>query len=408
MNKKLIYKALAALIFVILVHSLIIFFYKEKEIKITRQTALVKLGISEYPLFADNLSFEGLSESLEQSLKYYKKLPKTRIFDFGNTSYTVDHLIKSLESFSLFLNNNTAGNDINRYIQENFMVYKTAGGNDAKVLFTGYYEPTYQGSLVKSKKFFCPLYTVPDDLLKIDLSLFSEKFKGESNLLARIDKKNRVVPYYERKEINKIDDFAKRAVPLLWLDNRVNRFFLEIQGSGRILLPDNSVLRVHYASKNGRAYRSVGRYLIAKDEIAKENMSMQAIKKWLENHPDRLDEVLNYNSSFVFFKEEKGGPFGCLGVKVSPMRSIATDTSLFPKGALCFIKTKVPSKETLQFPQGWEDYSGFVLNQDTGGAINGHLRADLFYGNGEFAEQGAGQMNHRGELYFLVLKNFIN
>ena len=182
MNKKLIYKFLAALIFVILVHSLIIYFYKEKEIEITRQTALVKLGISEYPIFADNLSFEGLSDSLEQSLKYYNKLPKTRTFDFGNTSYTVDHLIKSLENFLVFLNDNTTGNDINRYIQENFMVYKTTGGNDDRVLFTGYYEPTYQGSLVKSKEFFCPLYTVPDDLLKIDLSLFSDKIQVSLHL----------------------------------------------------------------------------------------------------------------------------------------------------------------------------------------------------------------------------------
>jgi membrane-bound lytic murein transglycosylase A len=245
---------------------------------------------------------------------------------------------------------------------------------------------------------------VPDDLLKIDLSLFSDKYKGESKLFARINKDNEVVPYYERKEINSIEDFAERAVPLLWLKDRVDRFFLEIQGSGRIVLPDNSIVRVHYASKNGRAYRSVGRYLISRDEIAKENMSMQAIKKWLKANPDKLDEVLNYNTSFVFFQKETDGPFGCLNVKVSPMRSIATDTALFPKGALCFIKTKAPSENNIQFPQGWEDYSGFVFNQDTGGAIRGHLRADLFFGNCEFAEQGAGQMNHRGELYFLVLK----
>ncbi|MCP3873955.1 MAG: murein transglycosylase, partial [Desulfobacteraceae bacterium] len=174
--------------------------------------------------------------------------------------------------------------------------------------------------------------------------------------------------------INSIDDFAKRAVPLVWLKDRVDRFFLEIQGSGIILLPDKKILRVHYASKNGRAYQSVGRYLIAKDEIAKENMSMQAIKMWLKQNPDKLDQVLNYNTSFVFFKKEMGGPFGCLGVKVSPMRSIATDTSLFPKGALCFIKTKAPSEDNLEFPQGWDDHSGFVFNQDTGGAIKGHLR----------------------------------
>jgi membrane-bound lytic murein transglycosylase A len=404
MNKQLIVKVLAALIVVISIHALVIVFYKEKEVEITRQTALEKVELSKYPVFMDKLEFKGLKDSLEQSLKYYNKLPKTRNFEFGKDSYSVDHLIKSLENFALFLSNNTSNSEIREYIKKNYNIYKTAGKIDAKVLFTGYFEPTYRGSLVKTKKYPCPLYTVPDDLLKIDLSMFSEKFKNERKLFARVDEKNRVVPYYERKEINSIDDFEKRALPLVWLEDRVDRFFLEIQGSGRILLQDNTVLRVHYSSKNGRAYQSVGRYLIAKDEIAKENMSMQAIKTWLKQNPDKLDKVLNYNTSFVFFKKEMDGPFGCLGVRVSPMRSIATDISLFPKGALCFIKTKAPSKENLQFPQGWEDYSGFVFNQDTGGAIKGHLRADLFYGNGEYAELGAGQMNHRGELYFLVLK----
>ncbi len=404
MRIKFIFKSLATIVLVISIHALIIFFYKEKELEITRQTALVKLESSEYPLFMDDLQLKRLADSLEQSLKYYNKLPKERTFEFGKDVYDVDHLKKSIENFSSFLENNTSSNKINEYINENYSIYKTAGNNEDRVLFTGYYEPTFRGSLVKTKKYQIPLFTVPDDLLKIDLSMFSEKYKGERDLLARVNEKNQVVPYYDRKAINSIKNFAKRAVPLVWLENRVDRFFLEIQGSGKIILSEKSILRVHYASKNGRAYQSIGRYLIANGQIAKENMSMQAIKIWLKQNPDKIDKVLNYNTSFVFFKKEMGGPFGSLGVRVSPMRSIATDASLFPKGALCFIKTKAPSNDNLQFPQGWEDYSGFVFNQDTGGAIKGHLRADLFYGNGEYAEQGAGQMNHRGELYFLVLK----
>ncbi len=395
---------MAAVLIALSLHALIFFFYKEKEIKITRQTALVKLKLSEYPEFVDSLAFKGLQDSLEQSLQYYKKLPRDRTFNFGSAKYTIGHLIGSLESFSLFLNTKSSGNDVTKYIRKNYSVYKTPGTKDERVLFTGYFEPTYQGSLKKTKEFSWPLYTVPDDLLKINLSLFSKKYKREPSLFARINDKNQIVPYFERREINHLDGFEKKAVPLLWLHSRVDRFFLEIQGSGRIVLRDKTIVRVHYASKNGRAYKSIGRYLMAKDEIAKENMSMQAIKSWLERNPDRMEEVLNYNKSFVFFKKESDGPYGCLGVKVTPRRSIATDTSLFPKGALCFIKTRAPSEATLQFPQGWEDFSGFVLNQDTGGAIKGPLRADIFYGNGEFARQAAGQMNHQGELYFLVLK----
>ncbi len=403
---KLILNSLIIILIAVSIHVLIIYFSKEgkKEIKITRQTALVKVEPHEYPLFVDSRGFKGLSDALDQSLKYYNRVPANQIYSFGKISFKVGHLIKTLEDFSLFLQNKPSGNELQNHIQKNYTVYKTAGKQEERVLFTGYYEPSYQGSLVRSKEYPLPLYTIPKDLLKINLSAFSEKFKGEPSLTGRVNQKNQVVPYFDRREINNITDFEKRAVPLVWLKDRIDRFFLEIQGSGRILLQDKTVLRVHYASKNGRAYRSIGRYLILKDEIARENMSMQAIKAWLKQNPDKIDQVLNYNTSFVFFKKEMDGPFGCLGVRVTPLRSIATDTSLFPKGALCFIETKAPSEENLQFPQGWEDYSSFVLNQDTGGAIKGPRRADLFYGNGEFAEKGAGQMNHPGQLYFLVLK----
>ncbi|MCP3898993.1 MAG: murein transglycosylase, partial [Desulfobacteraceae bacterium] len=241
-RRRFIYKSLATVLLVASIHALTIFFYEEKELKVTRQTALVKLELSEYPLFLDDLQFKGLSDSLDQSLKYYNKLPKTRTFEFGKDAYDVDHLIKSIENFALFLANNPASNEVNEYIEENYLIYKTAGNNETKVLFTGYYEPTFRGSLVKTKEYSTPLFTVPDDLLKIDLSLFSEKFKDERSLLARVNEKNQVVPYYDRKEINSIDDFAKRAVPLVWLKDRVDRFFLEIQGSGIILLPDNKIL----------------------------------------------------------------------------------------------------------------------------------------------------------------------
>ena len=131
---------------------------------------------------------------------------------------------------------------------------------------------------------------------------------------------------------------------------------------------------------------------------------MQAIRKWLDQNPDRMDEVLHHNPSFVFFREGKGGPYGCLGVPVTPMRSIATDMSIYPKGALCFIRTRIPEKNPSGSKAKLTDFSGFVLNQDTGGAINGHFRADLFFGSGPKAEYGAGHMKFEGDLYFLVGK----
>jgi membrane-bound lytic murein transglycosylase A len=161
---------------------------------------------------------------------------------------------------------------------------------------------------------------------------------------------------------------------------------------------------VHYAGTNGNAYRSIGRYLIKKNEILKENMSMQAIRTWLEQHPERMDEVLHQNKSVVFFQREQGGPYGSLGVDVTPLRSIATDSKLFPKGALCFAQAQLPDKQTRLPLKAWENAAFFVLNQDTGGAIKGPARADLFCGNGTYAEFTAGHMNTYGKLFFLVLK----
>jgi membrane-bound lytic murein transglycosylase A len=133
-------------------------------------------------------------------------------------------------------------------------------------------------------------------------------------------------------------------------------------------------------------------------------MSMQAIRTWLEMHPERMDEVLHFNESFVFFRTETGGPYGSLGVEVTPLRSIATDRRLFPKGALCFVQTRLPDTININPLKEWQDASFFVLNQDTGGAIKGPARADLFCGNGHYAKFTAGHMNQYGHLFFLVMR----
>ncbi len=188
----------------------------------------------------------------------------------------------------------------------------------------------------------------------------------------------KIIPYYSREQINAIEDFHEKSTPLVWLKSRVDRFFLEIQGSGRVALENGEELRAHYAGSNGNPYSSVGRYLINKNEILKENMSMQAIRTWLEFHPSRVDEVLHYNKSFVFFQLEDDGPYGSLGVKVSPMLSIATDSKLFPKGGLCFMQAQLPDNHRVNPIKEWENASFFVMNQDTGGAISGSARAYLF------------------------------
>lgn len=372
---------------------------------ITKVIPLKKIRPSKYPVFSDRVAYASLIRSIENSLVYFKRVPLSRNYTYGDEFYTAAHMIVSLETLLEFVKNFPDEAALDGFIRKNYFVYAAAGNSEKQTQFTGYYEPTYPGSLEKSERFSHPLYSKPGDLLEIDLSLFSDKYKGHKRLVARVNEtQKRVVPYFSREQINQTKEFGDKAPPVAWLQSRVDRFFLEIQGSGRIELEDGRVLRVHYAGSNGNAYRSVGRYLIEQNEIPKEKMSMQAIRKWLEENPERIDEVLHYNESFVFFGEEEGGPYGSLGVEITAMRSIATDSRLFPKGALCFLKTRLPKTVGEQPVEKWEETSFFALNQDTGGAIKGPARADIFCGNDAFAEFTAGHMNVFGKLYFLVLK----
>jgi membrane-bound lytic murein transglycosylase A len=370
-----------------------------------QEESLKKLGTNAFPVFSDHMEFSGFHQALAQSLSYYKKVPGSRMFAFGPDQYPATHMILSLETLQAFLNTNPSVSDLNRFIRDHFHVYASTANANGQVLFTGYFEPTFPGSPEPDARFQIPLYSLPNDLVEIDLARFSDQYKGHDKLKGRVDKKQ-VVPYFSRQEINHNAAFHEQAPPVAWLENRVDRFFLEIQGSGRIQTPDQEILRIHYAGANGKPYRSIGRYLIENGEIAKEDMSMQAIRKWLEDNPLRMDEVLHHNESVVFFKIGTDGPFGNIGVTLTPLRSMATDYRIFPAGAICFIETRLPdpTADPGGEPDQWQPVSLFVMNQDTGGAIRGPARADLFCGSDDYARFTAGHMNVRGKVYFLVMK----
>ena len=375
----------------------------KKKVQDPRGNPLVKVAESDLPEFRDTLFLQDLKASIDQSLVYFNRVPASRTYDYGSDVYTAAHMILSLESFKNFLTTKPSPNALNRFVRENYTVYKSVGGSNKDVLFTGYFEPTYPGSRIPGPEYPWPVYSMPDDLFQIDLSEFSGAYKNHKRLMARVDPEaRRVRPYYTREQILNQPDFSEKARPVVWLANRVDRFFLEIQGSGRVALDDGQIMRLHYAGVNGRKYSAVGKYLIDKNEVPREKMSMQAIREWLTTHPNRMDEVLFNNESFVFFKEGRGGPFGCIGVAVTPVRSIATDTKLFPKGGLAFIQTALPVGVG-QSKENWPRASLFVLNQDTGGAIKGPGRVDLFCGADDWADYTAGHMTARGQLYFLVL-----
>ena len=364
---------------------------------------LVRRSTFSYPDFSDDLALDGLEHSILKSLDYLKKVPVDRTYQFGEDRFDAAHLIKSLQHFLDFIRANPSNTELKKFIRSNYLVYQSVGRNQrGEVLFTGYYEPHLSGSLYKNEEYQYPIYALPTDLIKIDLSAFNEKYKGES-IIGRYTGQT-VVPYHDRREIDGEEVLVGKAEPLVWVKDPVDVFFLQIQGSGKVFLNTGEVINVHYHGTNGRPYRSIGRLLIEEQKIPKEEMSMQKIRSYLQAHPEEMAPVLNYNPSYVFFKLESEGPLGYINVLLTPGRSVALDRRIFPPAALVYIQAKKPAVNSAGQIDSWIDCNRFVLNQDTGGAIRGPGRADLFWGNGPYAEIAAGHLAHTGKLYFLILK----
>ena len=372
---------------------------------IEERPPLTRVAPEDVPDLCEDIFYDGLAEALEQSIGYLRRVSSSRRFNFGEDSYDSAHMIRSHEVFLSIVAARPGCEKLSRIMRERYRVYRAAGRKDTgKVLFTGYYEPILRGSLNRSADFSYPLYTRPDDLVTIDLPLFKKQFAGERPLVGRLTDDNRVVPYYERREIVGQNRLEGRALPLVWLDDRIDRFFLEIQGSGKVYLEDGGAMNVHYDGKNGRPYRSIGALLVRTGKIPRSEISMQSIRAYLDAHPEEVPEILNHNPSFVFFKEEAAGPLGALGLVLTPGRSLAVDRRIFPDAALAYISTQKPMVDGRGHITSWQAFGRFVSNQDTGGAIRGPGRADLFWGNGTYAKIAAGHMQHPGDLYIFVLR----
>jgi membrane-bound lytic murein transglycosylase A len=273
-----------------------------------------------------------------------------------------------------------------------FQLLRTDGGDEG--LVTGYYEPLLRGSRTSTPRYRYPLYGVPDDLLEVDLAEAYPELKG-LRLRGRVDGK-RVVPYYDRAQIERGHaPLAGREIA--WVDDAVQLFFLQVQGSGRILLENGEMLRVGYADHNGLPYRSIGRHLAERGELPLEKASMQGIQAWARANPDKLTELLNHNARYIFFRELPAslpGPVGTLGVALTPRRSVAVDPGFVPLGAPVYIATT--------WPLSSRPLNRLMLAQDTGNAIRGAVRADYFWGFGEEAAREAGRMKQPLRMWVLL------
>ncbi|MEQ9346314.1 MAG: murein transglycosylase A [Thalassospira sp.] len=294
--------------------------------------------------------------------------------------------------------------DARAFFQSDFRPYLSGNGKKPEGLFTGYYEPELRGSLTKGDQFQTPIYLKPDDMVSIDLGDFRDDLKG-TKLVGRLSGSS-VKPYFNRAEIEN-GALAGRDLEMVWVDDAVDAFFLQIQGSGRVVLPDNSVLRVGYAATNGHPYFAIGRKLIERGALTRETVSLQTIQKWLHDNPDEADGVMNTNASFVFFHPLKtdpddpnGGPLGSQGVALEPGRSLAVDRRFHAMGVPVWLETRDPMNLDRKFNR-------LMIAQDTGGAIRGPVRGDIFFGPGDDAALFAGHMNRSGQK-FVLLPNLID
>jgi len=367
------------------------------------QLPLVPILPRDYPLFADDLDRKLLEPAVLKSLEYFDRLPEDRLCRFGNVDYSVAELKESLLVFLDIIRYSGSAEAFRKRIEELFDIYQSVGSDGVGgVLFTGYYAPVLDGSREETEEYRYPVYKTPDDHIVVNLEVFREKYAGE-RIIARYED-GKILPYYTREEIDTARRLMGRGLEIAWLADPVDLFFLHIQGSGVVRLQDGSYIQISYDQANGHPYRSVGRLLIDRGKISAENMSLKSIKRYLREHPEEMSDILNHNESYVFFRIVEDGPVGSLNVPVTEGRSIATDSSLFPKGVLAFIQTKKPVITEDGSIAAWEPFSRFVLNQDTGGAIKGPGRVDLFCGNGQVAGIMAGHMKEKGKLYFLVKK----
>lgn len=355
------------------------------------QSALRKItNPSEIPDFTlACFNVEGLKPAIERSLNYLSKPSSKRFFPVGGIRHQM--AVDSLKEFSMLLDSGLRGADLDAAIRDRFDVYMSVGCDDhGTVLFTGYYTPILEGSLKTGEHFKYPLYKQPENLVK--------NTKGE--ILGRRMADGSIIPYPQRAVIE--DAMMLRGKELVWLSDPFEAYIAHIQGSAKIRLPDGQVVTVGYVAHNGHEYKSVSQALVNDGKIPGSKLSLATIIKYFKEHPDEVSRYTRLNPRFIFFSMQEGDPHGSLNEPVTPMRTIATDKSIFPRGCVTFISTTLPRNESGNVIL--RPYSSFMLDQDTGGAIRAPGRCDVYIGVGDMAGELAGQTYQEGKLYYLFLK----
>jgi membrane-bound lytic murein transglycosylase A len=333
----------------------------------------------------------GLRTAIDRSLNYLKKPSSRKFFPYGNITH--DHAVDSLKAFKSLVDSGTRARQLHNAILEQFDVYMSVGCDDmGTVLFTGYYTPIFDGSTKPSNRFKYPLYKMPKNLEKA----------SDGRILGQRLADGSLSPYPDRAQIE--NSQILKGNELIWLADPFEVYIAHVQGSAKIRLPDGKLKTVGYSANNGYEYKSVSKELVKDGKITSDQMSLASMIRYFKANIEQVKPYTARNPRFVFFKYESGPPRGSLNEPVTTMRTIATDKSIYPRGCLAFISTRLPRARGSRIHL--DPYGGFVLDQDTGGAIRAPGRCDVYMGQGDTAGRLAGQTYQEGKLYYLFLKQF--
>jgi len=335
------------------------------------------------------LDLVDLRAAISNSLNYLRKPSSQQFFPCGEITHTL--AVNSLNAFTELLNSGLMSRQLNEAIRERFDVYMSVGCDDrGTVLFTGYYTPIFDGSSVRTESFQYPLYKIPADLVK----------GADGEIFGRRGADGQLRTYPSRAVIE--DSRMLHGTELMWLGDPFEVYIAHVQGSAKVRQPDGELVTVGYAANNGYEYQSVSKELVKDGRITGDQMSLAAMIDYFKRYKDQVAMYVRRNPRFVFFKREDGPPRGSLNEPVTAFRSVATDKSIFPRGCLTFISTTLPQARGGMVANQF--YSGFALDQDTGGAIRAAGRCDVYMGQGDEAGKLAGQTYQEGKLYYLFLK----
>lgn len=351
------------------------------------------------PPFSDDLDTLSLIQSAERQLAYLTKLPPEKSTNFEDGKFETELLRRSLETLIHKLRTHPDREELNHFLKSNYHVYQ-AGGRKGKMgrrmLVTGYYEPLFDGSLTRQEPYIYPVYRIPDSLVV--------RSQGDQKEVGRYDRNGHFLPYWSRADIE--NNKLLKGYELVYLRDPFDAFLLHVQGSGRIRLPDTTIRSVRFAGSNGLDYNSIGKLLVDEKIMPLEEVTIPAIRTYLEQNPTERQRILHHNPRYIFFAwGDNRGPIGSSGQVLTPGRSIAMDVSALPSGTIGYLTSKRPVTDNDGTITGWTSLHRFVFPQDTGAAIKGTGRVDVFWGNGTYARTAANNMKEKGNLYFLVLKN---